>query len=69
MNTWTAGNALKRWTLPLVEEYHNHLNMLGITEEDYVYAQRVWATFEMKNLGEYHDLYLKTDVLLLSNVF
>ena len=31
--------------------------------------QKVWKDVKLKNLGEYHDFYLKTDVLLLSNVF
>ena len=35
----------------------------------YKYAKKVWKKFEIKNMGEYHDLYLETNVLLLSNVF
>ena len=43
--------------------------MSGISDEDYEHAKKVWSAFDMKNLGEYHDLYFKTDVILLSNVF
>ena len=43
--------------------------MSDISKYDYEHAQKVWKEFKLKNLGEYHDLYLKTDVLLLSNVF
>ena len=45
------------------------LNMAGVREEDYEHAFRVWKEFGLKHLGEYHDLYLKTDVILLANVF
>ena len=42
--------------------------MAGVKDEDYEHVRKVWREFEIKNLGEYHDLYLKTDVILLANV-
>ena len=43
--------------------------MNDISECDYEHAQKVWRVFNLKNLGKYHDLYLKTDVILLPNMF
>ena len=60
---------LSSTSLPPKESFHSILNDSGITEEDYQYAQKVWETFNMKTMRDYHDLYLKSDVLLLSDVF
>ena len=43
--------------------------MDDITDADYIHAKRVSKNFQKKNLGEYHDLYLKSVTLLLANVF
>ena len=40
-----------------------------INEKDYLHAIDVWIMFRMNTMGDYHDLYLKTDVLLLADVF
>ena len=43
--------------------------MEDITDLDYTHAQTLCKDFEIKNLGEYYDLYLKSDILLLADVF
>ena len=40
-----------------------------ISDEDYLTSKKIWNKFEMKNKGDYHDRYLKKDVLLLAYVF
>ena len=55
--------------LPSKEEFYSILNDEHITDDQYKHAQNVWNTFNLKNMGEYHDLYLKSDILLLADVF
>ena len=56
-------------TLPPKGSFYSKLNMSGVSDQDYEHTCRVWSDFGIRNLGEYHDLYLKTDVILLANVF
>jgi len=56
-------------SLPPIEAFESKLTKKGITIEDYEYAQTVWKAMNIKNMGEWHDLYLKTDVLILTDVF
>ena len=65
MDDWEKFNE----TLPEKEDFYSNLNMEDITDAGYVYAKRVCKNFEIKNLGEYHDLYVQNDTLLLVDVF
>ena len=56
-------------TLPEKVDFYSHLNMEDITDADYAQAKRVCKDFEIKNLGEYHDLYVQSNTLLLADVF
>ena len=55
--------------LPEQKEFYRNLNMEDITDADYIHVIKVCKDFEIKNLGEYHDLYLKSDTELLADVF
>ena len=56
-------------TLPPKEAFYSHLNLEDISDEDYAHAQKVWEVFKINNLGEYHDLYVQSDTLLLADVY
>ena len=65
-------NKIERFSeekLPPKKEFYSKLNDCDVSDEEYAHAQNIWEEFRIKNLGEYHDLYLKSDVLLLADVF
>ena len=66
MDSW---GRFEETQLPPIESFYSKLSGGGITKEDYEHAQKVWEVFNCKNMGDYHDLYLRTDVDLLTDVF
>ena len=60
---------LKETQLPPKKAFYSRLNDEGISDENYAHAKKVWKTFEMKNLEDYHNLYNQVDVVLLADVF
>ena len=66
MDSWKRFNE----PVPLVEDhYYSKLNQKGITKEDLKHVKKVCDAFKIKNLGEYHDLYVQSDTSLLADVF
>ena len=55
--------------LPSKDDFYRILTDEGITDKSYAHAQNVWKTINLKSMGEYHDLYLKSDILLLADEF
>ena len=55
--------------LPNKDQFYSILNDQHITDDEYDHANKVWNTFMIKTMGEYHDLYLVSDALLLTDVF
>ena len=45
------------------KDFYSELNLEDIIEKDYEHAQKLWEGFKIKNLGEYHDLYVQNDTL------
>ena len=55
--------------LPKKKHFYSRLSEEDISDADYERAKLIWKHFNIKNLGEYHDLYLETDVILLTDVY
>ena len=66
MDSWKRFNETE---LPLKGKFFSTLNLEDISDDDYAHAINVWNTFNINNLGEYHDLYVKLDTALLGDIF
>ena len=66
MDSWEKFNET---VLPPKKAFYSNLSIEDISDEDYAHAQKVSDVFEIKNLGEYHDLYVQSDTLLLADVY
>ena len=66
VNSW---NRLDESQLPPKDKFYSKLTKEEISEEDYIHVIRDWNKFNIKSLGEYSDLYFKTDVSLLVDIF
>ena len=66
MDSWES---FDETSLPDKKAFCSELNLQDITKKDYEHAQKVWEVFGIKYLGEYHDLYVQSDTLLLADVF
>ena len=56
-------------SLPPKNSFYSELNIEDISDKNYLHAQKVWNVFEIRNLGEYDDLYVQTETSLLADVF
>ena len=66
MDNWERFNET---SLPSKESFYSNLNMEDIDDIDYRHGNNVFKSFKLDNLGDYHDLYVKSDTLLLADVF
>ena len=64
-----SADRMSETCLPPKDEFFTHLTDEHITDADYRHAQDVWTTFGVRTMKQYHDLYLKCDVVLLADVF
>ena len=66
MDSWERFNET---SLPPKKSFYSELNLEDISDKDYLHAQKVWEEFGIRNLGEYHDLYVQSDTSLLADVY
>ncbi len=65
----TDWNKLDEQSLPPIQQFYSSLTNSDITQQQYEHARNVWDTFNIQTIGSYSDLYLLTDVLILTDVF
>ena len=66
MDSWERFSVI---SLPSEKDFYSNLNMEDINDIDYRHANNVFKRFKLENLGEYHDLFVQSDTLLLANAF
>ena len=66
MGSWERFNET---SLPDKKAFYSELNLEDIIDENYAHAQKVFEELNLKNLGDYHDLYIQCDTLLLADIF
>ena len=66
MDSW---NRFNETLLPEKKNFYSCFNIETIIDIDYTHAMRVFNKFKMNNLGDYHDLYVQSDTLLLADIF
>ena len=66
MDSWET---LNETSLPDKKAFYNKLNLEDITDKDYEHAQNVFKELKLKNVSNYHDLYVQSNALLLADVF
>lgn len=65
----TSFESLKATSLPPKDKFYSSLTDSIVSHEDYKHAENVWRHFNCQNMEDYSNLYLKTDVLLLTDIF
>ena len=60
MSSW---DRFSETSVPNIESFYSNLNMSGVSDSDYEHAQSVGREVGIKDMGEYHDLYLCTDTI------
>lgn len=60
---------LEETALPPKDMFYSKLTESEISDDDYAFACKIWCEFKLKTLGEYSDLYMKTDIMLLADIF
>ena len=65
-NTWERFSEI---SLPSKDDFYSNLNMEDVSNIDYRHANNVFKVFKLENLGNYHDLYVQSDTLLLADIF
>ena len=66
MDTWEK---IIETSLPSKEDFYSSLNIEDIDDIEYRHGHNVFKVFKLENLGDYHDLYVQSDTLLLRDVF